>query len=160
MFNFNLRFPFQSFFFLDRYRFFLNLTVLVESEILFFFLTVIAFFFFSWPLSWSKACFPTFSLLLFFKFPPQLYANIYILGSYQDDQDQICLTRKTIFVRKRQVQIFIKGNSIFSIAVSLPPKILVSTCLRTRFSISIFVRVCPVISLTHSYISFKPYKKL
>ena len=31
MFNSNLRFPFPSFFFLDRYRFFLNLTFLVET---------------------------------------------------------------------------------------------------------------------------------
>ena len=36
-FHSNLRFPFSSFFFLDRYRFFLNITFLVESVFSFFF---------------------------------------------------------------------------------------------------------------------------
>ena len=44
MFNSNLRFPFPSFFFLDRYRIFLNLTFLVESVHSFFFLDRYRFF--------------------------------------------------------------------------------------------------------------------
>ena len=51
MFNSNLRFPLPSFFFL-------NLTFLVE--------TVFSFlFFFSWSLSWSRACFLVFLLFCF-----------------------------------------------------------------------------------------------
>ena len=37
MLNYNLRFPFPSFLFLDRYRFFLNVTFLVKSVFSFFF---------------------------------------------------------------------------------------------------------------------------
>ena len=57
MFNSNLRFPFPSFFFLDRYRFLLNLTFLDESVFsFFFFLDLYRFFFFSWSPSCSREC--------------------------------------------------------------------------------------------------------
>ena len=70
----NSRFPFPSFFFLD---------VIVFSSILFpgrervfflFFLAVIGFF--SWSLSWLKACFLPFFLSCFlYKFPSQIEKN-------------------------------------------------------------------------------------
>ena len=56
----NLRSPFPSFFFLDRYRFFFDLTFLAES--VFSFLTVIVFLL---VISWSKAFFLSFFTFLF-----------------------------------------------------------------------------------------------
>ena len=52
VFNYNLRFPLPFFFFLDRYRFSLNLTFLVERVFSFFFFFAVIFIF-------------------FYKFPPQ-----------------------------------------------------------------------------------------
>ena len=57
MFNFNLRFPFPSFFSLDRYRFSLILPSWLRAYFLSFFLDSYRFFIFSRSLSWSKGCF-------------------------------------------------------------------------------------------------------
>ena len=73
MFNNNLSF-FPSFFFLDRYWFFLNITFLVESVFSFFFSWMLTGFF-SWSLSWSKACFLSFYFLFSFMIPPLLWQN-------------------------------------------------------------------------------------
>ena len=64
MFNSNLRFPFPSFFFLDRCRFLLNLTFLDESVFSFFFF-LIAY------LVESVVFLISYFLVFFFKFPPQ-----------------------------------------------------------------------------------------